>query len=104
MDNVLVLYAIVQRYLTKKSGKGYACFVDFKKAFDTINRSMLWNVLRKAGVGGKNLNILQSMYKIVKSCVRCPESLTDFYDCPMGVRQGCLVSNFVLVFHQRISA
>ena len=75
MDNVFVLYAIVQRYLTKKSGKVYVCFVDFKKAFDTINRSMLWNVLRKAGVGGKMLKILQSMYKITKSCVRCPEVL-----------------------------
>ena len=31
MDNVFVLYAVVQRYLTKKSGKVYVCFVDFKK-------------------------------------------------------------------------
>ena len=40
MDNVFVLYAVVQRYLTKKSRKVYVCFVDFKKAFDTINRSI----------------------------------------------------------------
>ena len=98
MDNVFALYAIVQRYLTKKSGKVYVCFVDFKKAFDTINRSMLWNVLRKAGVGGKMLKILQSMYKIVKSCVRCPESLTDFFDCPRGVRQGCVLSPTLFSF------
>ncbi len=98
MDNVFVLYAIVQRYLTKKSGKVYVCFVDFKKAFDTINRSMLWNVLRKAGVGGKMLKILQSMYKITKSCVRCPESLTDFFDCPRGVRQGCVLSPTLFSF------
>ena len=98
MDNVFVLYAIVQRYLTKKSGKVYVCFVNFKKAFDTINRSMLWNVLRKAGVGGKILKILQSMYKIVKSCVRCPESLTDFFDCPRGVRQGGVLSPTLFSF------
>ena len=41
MDNVFVSYAIVQRYLIKKSGKAYVCFVDFKKAFDTINRGVL---------------------------------------------------------------
>ena len=98
MDNVFALYAIVQRYLTKKSGKVYVCFVDFKKAFDTINRSMLWNVLRKAGVGGKMLKSLQSMYKIVKSCVRCPKSLTDFFDCPRGVRQGCVLSPTLFSF------
>ena len=76
MDNVFVLYAIVQRHLTKKSGKVYVSFVDFKKAFDTISRSMLWNVLRKAGVGGKMLKISQ---------IRC---LTDFFHCPRGLRQG----------------
>ncbi|WP_419653299.1 RNA-directed DNA polymerase, partial [Thiolapillus sp.] len=98
MDNVFVLYAIVQRYLIKKSGKVYVCFVDFKKAFDTINRGVLWNVLRKAGVGGKMLKILQSMYNVVKSCVRCPESLTDLFDCPSGVRQGCVLSPTLFSF------
>ena len=89
MDSIFVLYAIVQRYLKKKSGKVYVCFVDFKKAFDTINRSILWDVLRRAGVRRKMLTILQSMYSIVKSCLRCPGSLTDFFDCPSGVRQEC---------------
>ena len=78
VDNMFVLYAIVQRYLFK-SGKVYMCFVDFKKASDTINRSVLWNVLRKSGVGGKMLRILQSMYISVRSCVRCPDNLTEFF-------------------------
>ena len=68
--DMFVLYAIIQRYLVKKSGKVYVCFVDFKKAFDTVNRGVLWNVLRKLGIGGKMLCMLQSMYKSVRSCVR----------------------------------
>ena len=78
----------------KKSGKVY----DFKKAFDTINRSMLWNVLRKAELGGKVLKNLQSLYKIVKSCVWCPESLTDFFDCPRRVRHGDVLSPTLFSF------
>ena len=66
---MFVLYAIVQRCLLKKSGKVYVCFVNFKKAFDTIKMSVLWNVLRKCGVGGNMPIILQSTYISVMSCV-----------------------------------
>ena len=78
VGNMFVLYAIVQRYLLKKSGKVYICFVEFKKAFDTINRSVLWNVLRESGVCGKMLRILQTMYISVRSCVQCPDNLRLF--------------------------
>jgi Reverse transcriptase (RNA-dependent DNA polymerase) len=98
IDNIFVLYSIVQKYLLKRSGKLYVCFVDFRKAFDCVNRAILWNTLRKAGVGGKMLKILQSMYKSVRSCVRCPSNITDFFECPIGVRQGCVLSPTLFSF------
>jgi hypothetical protein len=98
VDNMFVLYGIVQRYLTKRSGKIYVCFIDFQKAFDTVNRGILWNVLKRIGVGGKMLKILQSMYKTVTSCVRCNEGLTEYFDCPNGVRQGCVLSPTLFSF------
>ena len=51
IDNIFVLHTIVQKYLLKRSGKVYVCFVDFQKAFDCINRDILWRVLKKAGLG-----------------------------------------------------
>ena len=62
---MFVLYATVQRYLLKKSGKVYVCFVDFKNALGTIKRSVLWNMLRKSGVGGNMLRILQTPNKMI---------------------------------------
>ena len=96
-DNMFVLYGIIQRYLLKRSGKLYVCFVDFQKAFDKINRNT-WNVLRKAGIGGKMLHILQSMYQSVTSYVRCSDGLTYAFDCPTGVRQGCVLSPTLFSF------
>jgi hypothetical protein len=95
---MFVLYAMVQKYFLKKSGKIYVCFVDFQKAFDRVDRTMLWGVLRKNGIGGKMLKILQSMYLNVKACVRESEKLTDFFDCPLGVRQGCVLSPTLFSF------
>ena len=34
----------------KKAGKLYCCFVDFRKAFDTVPRAVLWQVLEELGV------------------------------------------------------
>ena len=32
------------------------------------------------------------MYKTVKACVRTTEGLTEYFDCPSGLKQGCLAS------------
>lgn len=98
-DNIYILYAIVQRYFLRSSGKVYVCFVDYKKAFDTVNRNILWNTLKKNGVGGKMLRLLRNMYQNVRSCVRCPtDNLTDFFQSSLGVRQGCVLSPTLFSF------
>ena len=47
--------------------KLYVALVDFRKAFDTICRTKLWNVLHRNGLRGKIAIALQSVYAIVKA-------------------------------------
>ena len=61
MDYIFSLYAMVQKYLLKHT-KLYVAFVDFKKAFDSVNRNALWSVLRKNGVNGKLYMALRGIY------------------------------------------
>ena len=70
----------------------YAAFIDFRKAFDSVKRETLWNVLQKNGIYGKMLTMIKSIYNIVLSCVRCPYGKTIFFDFPNGVKQGCILS------------
>jgi hypothetical protein len=72
--------------------KLYTCFVDFKKAFDTVPRGILWEVLKKAGVGPRMLNALQGMYNNDKACLRTANGLTRPFSCTIGVKQGCPLS------------
>ena len=44
------------------------------------------------------LRILQSMYISVRSYVQCPDNLTDFFECPIGVRQGGVLSPTLVSF------
>ena len=87
-----MLRALAERYLSRKRGKFYCCFVDFSKAFDTVNRKYLIYCLTQNGLHGKLLIIIRSIYKRVEAAVRIYQSIIDFFLCKLGVRQGCLVS------------
>ena len=66
--------------------------MDYKKAFDTVNREALWDVLQKLKTSSKMIRILKAMYNSVKSCVRWGGNL---FECPQRVKQGCLLSPLI---------
>ena len=91
-DHIFTLYAIAQKCLSKKGKKLYVAFVDFKKAFDSVRHNKLLDAIYKEGVKGKLFCALKSMYDRLLSCVRVNGCCSDFFDCPKGVRQGCVLS------------
>lgn len=91
-DHIFTLHAIVEKCLSKRGGKLYACYVDLKLAFDSVQREPLFDILTKNGLHGKFVNALKAIYSSVLSCVRVEDRLTEFFDCPIGLRQGCCLS------------
>ena len=77
-----------------------ACFVDFKSAFDSLDRDALWNILLSDGVPSKIVNLLRSYYTQTKARVRVYGEESDEFSVDTGVRQGCPLSpvlfNFVI--------
>ena len=71
----------------------YVCFIDFRKAFDSIDRTLLLGKLQNYGVKGRMLRIFARMYESVESCVRWNGKCSDWFPCPFGVRQGCVASS-----------
>ena len=59
-DHIFALTSIIEnRIQTKKDT--FACFIDFRKAFDTVNRKYLWAKLEKRyGMSGGCLFIMTS--------------------------------------------
>ena len=62
--------------------------MDYKKSFDSIWREALWYKLTRAGIQGKILNVIKSLYAQVKSCVFLDGKKSDFFISARGVRQG----------------
>ena len=91
MDHIFTLLALVQKQLLSH-GKLYVAFIDFKKAFDLVDRSCLWAVLRKNGISGRMYRAIQNMYNVVKARVRTGGDITEAFMCPNGLKQGDICS------------
>ena len=82
VDNVFIMQQMLEHYQSKSDKtqrKLYACFVDFKKAFDTVDRCVLWQVLWMAGIRGRILGCIKAMYACDSATVHIKtKNLRDF--------------------------
>ena len=93
-DHIYVLKTIIDKYVfnSTKGGKIYACFIDLRKAFDTVWHDGLLLKLQKAGIKGNMYNLIKSMYQGSVSRVKCKQSLSDPINIMQGVHQGNILS------------
>ena len=89
MDHIFVMIWMVEKALAKPESKLYVAFVDFRKADDSVNRNISWDVLRRAGAGAKMLRALKAMYSSVVASVRVEAGCTtEEFSCPVRLNQG----------------
>ena len=65
VDHIFVLNSLIDFYLFRKK-RLYACFIDYKKAFDSIQRQQLWMKLCNLEIQGKLFNVINYMICIQK--------------------------------------
>ena len=92
-DHIFTLYAMIQKQFSKTKGrKLYVCFVDYRQAFDSVNREALFKILENNGISGNCLLAIKSIYKSVLAAVKIDGNLSEFFECPTGLKQGCQLS------------
>ena len=67
-------------------------FVDLKKAFDTVNREMLFAVLERFGCPPTFLALIKALHTGNTATVRVGGELSDDFGVSMGVKQGCVLA------------
>ena len=72
--------------------KHYICFIDYTKAFDRVKHDLLFEILSKAGVPDKEINIIKNLYLQQKATVRYDNETYEEITIKRGVRQGCILS------------
>ena len=73
-------------------GKMYSGFYGFGKAYDTIDRHGMWQMLRVYGVGRKLFKAVQSFYVDSTACVRVGNDVSEWFPVNVGLRQSCVKS------------
>ncbi|VDO95948.1 unnamed protein product [Schistosoma curassoni] len=75
----------------------YNNFIDYEKAFGSVERTTIWRLLRHYGVPQKIVNIIQSSYVGLNWKIVHGGQLTKSFEVKTGARQGCLLSSFLFL-------
>ena len=71
----------------------YFCFIDYAKAFDCVDHSKLWTILKEMGIPDHmTCPDLRNLYAGQEATVRTEHGTTDWFQIGKGVRQGCILS------------
>ena len=86
-DHIFTLNSII-----KNNASVFTAFIDLKKCFDFIDRSMLLYKLLLNKIDGKVYNSIRNMYASTSSCIKINGKKTEWFSCASGVKQGCNLS------------
>ena len=72
-------------------------FIDFKKAFDSIDRKVMFAVLRHYGIPEVVVNAISALYNSSKSAVMVDGNISDTFEVSTGVLQGDVLAPFLFI-------
>ena len=87
-------------------------FIDLTKAFDTIDRDLLWRVMRRFGCPRKFVAIVRAFHTNMQASVVVGGDETESFAVQVGVKQGCVMAPVIfnlyvaaatMLFRQRSS-
>ena len=98
IDHIFVLCTVLRN--RKSLGLDtFLAFIDYKKAFDSVDRSLLLFKLLKIGVHGNFYKAISAMFLNPMSRVMLNEFTTNYFECPIGVKQGdCISATLFAIF------
>ena len=70
----------------------YFCFIDYAKAFDSVDHNNLWKILQEMGLPDHPTCLLRNLYAGQEATVRTGHGIIDWFHIGKGVCQGCILS------------
>ena len=90
-DHLLTLQTLIDKYVHCHGKKVYACFVDLRKAFDSVWHDGLLFKLLQIGVGECFYKLIKNLYSNSSCTLKIGASQTRSFGCSRGVHQDCIL-------------
>ncbi|GBP80410.1 Retrovirus-related Pol polyprotein from type-2 retrotransposable element R2DM; Endonuclease [Eumeta japonica] len=86
IDHIHTVKQILEKY-NEYNKKVYIAFIDYAKAFDSLNHSYIWNTLEHQEIPASYINIIEKIYVHSQASIQL-ETLGKDFPIKRGVRQG----------------
>ncbi len=90
-QNIRLIQDIID-YGDAHNTDGVLLFLDFKKAFDSVEINYIIETLKRFNFGECFIQWITTIYTDSKSCIKNNGHISDTFDIKRGVKQGCPVS------------
>jgi len=94
-QNHLVSLNVLTEKARASKRKLFFCFVDFQKAFDSVNHARLWRAMTELGFSEHLIRLIASLYDRARSKVRIAGRSSTSFHPQRGTRQGCPLSPYL---------
>ena len=95
-QNIRLIENIID-YCDGKNNSVSILFIDFQKAFDSLEMNFLEKCLFKIGFGNSFINWVKTTYKCINSCISISGFLSRSFELQRGIRQGCPLSALLFI-------
>lgn len=85
-NHIFVLNSVIERKLRNKKDKLYLGFVDFRTAFDSVDREIMIKKLKRMAMKGKFLEMIRKIYRRTKN-----EVITERFSTGKGVAKWSII-------------
>lgn len=91
IDQIFILNVIIEKSRNIKKSL-FMVFIDIMKAYDSVDRTLLWKICHQYGIADKIVRIVQLLHQDTKAQVQINGELSDPFNITSGVQQGAILS------------